>query len=231
MYFHRFIARPKGLRFVIDEIRAKYFNFVENNEAIERYPGVTRILNSTSDKTWVEEWRAKIGPEKADEILAESHRIGTCLDKKIEGALGGEEFKPEEHDPEALKESVKLFRQLKPTLDRIEPILLQPKLWSDHLKSFGYADCLGNLDNVLTMIDFKNARKLRTDEQLQNYYLQATFYSLMLYDMIGIFPQQIAILVAVRNDAFPQIRIRQTSLFIPEVVKRSTAYYADTLPE
>ena len=45
----------------------------------EALPSVTTILNRTKDKTFLKQWRAKIGDKKADQIMRDSASIGTAL--------------------------------------------------------------------------------------------------------------------------------------------------------
>ena len=42
-------------------------------------PSVTTILSKTKDKTFLKQWRAKVGEKKAEEIIKPAGQIGTAL--------------------------------------------------------------------------------------------------------------------------------------------------------
>ena len=59
----------------------------------EALPSVTTILNRTKDKTFLKQWRAKVGDKKADQIMRDSASIGTALHLYIERFVNGNKYK------------------------------------------------------------------------------------------------------------------------------------------
>ena len=59
----------------------------------EALPSVTTILNRTKDKTFLKQWRAKVGDKKADQIMRDSASIGTALHLYIERFVNGDKYK------------------------------------------------------------------------------------------------------------------------------------------
>ena len=45
----------------------------------ESLPSVTTVLNKTKDKTFLKQWRHKVGEKKAEEIIKSAGQIGTAL--------------------------------------------------------------------------------------------------------------------------------------------------------
>jgi genome maintenance exonuclease 1 len=45
----------------------------------EKTPSVTTILSATKDQTFLNEWKAKIGEEKARQITTEAAGVGTAM--------------------------------------------------------------------------------------------------------------------------------------------------------
>ena len=53
-------------------------------------PSVTTILSKTKDKTFLKQWRAKVGEANAEKIIRDSAQIGTALHLYIERLVNGE---------------------------------------------------------------------------------------------------------------------------------------------
>jgi genome maintenance exonuclease 1 len=115
---------------------------------------------------------------------------------------------------------------LEPTLQRIEPVSVQMHVWSDTLQLQGYLDCLGFLDGVPTLIDCKNSKREKYEEHIQDYFLQCTMYSMLLYEMTGLKVKQSALLIARRDSNFPQIEIRSIKPFVAPALKRIQEYHS-----
>lgn len=206
---------------LIDQIEEYYRN--PTNQPLAKYPGVTRVLGGTGDKSGLDAWRARVGEEEADRIVNESRAIGDSLDRLFNNSLIDKAgFSIEDHKGEL---GYDLWKQLAPTIKKIEPIKVQMKVWSDHLKVMGYTDCFGILNGQITVIDCKNSKKEKREEYLQDYYLQCTMYGMMIYDMFGIKPTQIAVLVARRDSVWPQIEVRPMKGYISTALRRIDEYY------
>ena len=59
----------------------------------ESLPSVTTILNKTKDKAFLKKWRARVGEQKAEKIIADSAKIGTALHLYIERFVNGNKYK------------------------------------------------------------------------------------------------------------------------------------------
>ena len=57
----------------------------------ERLLSPSRILDRTSDKSFLEKWRRKIGNEEADRIVAHSIAVGKSMHSYLEGKIKNEE--------------------------------------------------------------------------------------------------------------------------------------------
>lgn len=197
-----------------------------DNKPLAKYPGVTKVLGGTKDMTGLDAWRARVGDEEADRIINESKMIGISLDKIFNDAL--DENLRDTFDKELYRDEpgYRLFRQLEPYVKNIEPVAVQMKVWSDTMKMMGYLDCLGYYKGVLTLIDCKNAKREKTPETIHDYYLQCTAYSMMIYEMLGLRVKQVAVMIARRDSAFPQIEVKPVAPYVPQVLQRVRQYYA-----
>lgn len=205
-------------------IRERYKAFLENNEPLERYPGVTRVLSHTKDMSGLDEWRDRIGHEEADRILLESQEIGEALDSAVMAKVEGRSFTIEGPHSKVVK---RLFKQLEPSLNKIVPILVQPKVWSNGLKVMGYVDILCFYEGKLTLLDIKNSRRIKEPDHIYDYWLQTTTYSMCLLDMLGLKVEQLALFIAIRSELVPQILTKPLKPFVKPVLERVNDYYTN----
>ena len=56
----------------------------------ERLLSPSRILDRTSDKSFLEKWRKRIGDEEADRIVAHSIAVGKSMHSYLEGKIKNE---------------------------------------------------------------------------------------------------------------------------------------------
>lgn len=207
-----------------DLVSKAVIDFVNSGIDIEKgiYAGVTKVLDKTSDKTFLEEWRKRVGDEEADRIIKESQDIGNSLDGLIL-----ESFKDDFVEKDYLGEQgFYLFKQLSNSLRKIKPIALQLKIWSEKYKIMGYLDCLGYYNGELSLIDFKNSRRKKLPEHYHNYLLQCTMYCIILKVLLDIEVKQIVLLIGVRDSASPQIVVERTKDYVKEAYNRIVQYNA-----
>src|SRR5574344_107252 len=207
-----------------DLVSKAVIDFVNSGIDIEKgiYAGVTKVLDKTSDKTFLEEWRKRVGYEEADRIIKESQDIGNSLDGLIL-----ESFKDDFVEKDYLGEQgFYLFKQLSNSLRKIKPIALQLKIWSEKYKIMGYLDCLGYYNGELSLIDFKNSRRKKLPDHYHNYLLQCTMYCIILKVLLNIEVKQIVLLIGVRDSASPQIVVERTKNYVKEAYSRIVQYNA-----
>ena len=82
---------------------------------------------------------------------------------------------------------------------------IRDRLHSDILRVAGTVDCIAEYNGVLSVIDFKTSRKPKREEWIEDYFIQAFFYSAAFFEMTGALPEQIVILVAIRNEFDVQV--------------------------
>lgn len=178
------------------------------------YPSITSVLGSTADKSYLEEWRNKIGHDYAAKITAVSGGRGTNMHQMCEDYLNNKPLSCK------MPDALEMFYSLKPILHKINNIHCQEaSLYSDLIKIAGSVDCIGEFDSVLSVIDFKNSRRIKKEEDIFDYFLQATFYSLAYKEMTGITISQIVIIIAVENEK-PQVFIKPIRPYIKDLVER-----------
>ena len=160
----------------------------------EKYPSVTTLLGWSTRKS-IYQWRQRVGEQKANRISGQSSARGTRYHNIVEKYLRNEDVSfssPLDKD---------LFNSTKNLLSRINNInLLEKTLYSDHLKSAGRVDCIGEFDNKLSVIDFKTSSKPKTENYITNYFMKGSAYAVMFEERTGIPISNIVIIMAVEGN-------------------------------
>lgn len=151
------------------------------------YPSVTTVTGWEKRKFFAE-WR-KNNPEEAKRTTSR----GVKLHSLVEKYLNNETIDKKETDVFALD----LFLQFKKHVDKIDKIkALEVPLYSNLLKLAGRVDCIAEYDGKLSIIDFKGSTKAKREEDILNYFLQATAYSVMWQELTKQKIENIVILIS-----------------------------------
>lgn len=189
----------------------------------KKYPSVTSILGSTSDKSGLHAWRKRIGAEEADKITRRAANRGTKIHTLCEDLISNKDIDTSKLMPVQNK----LFKQIKPViLERVNNIVcMESKLFSHKLKAAGSVDLIANFDNILSVIDYKTSLKPKKKEWIQDYFLQTTMYSYMFYEMTGIMCKRIVVLIVNEEGLDPQIFIENPANYIREASLRCKTFH------
>ena len=95
-----------------------------------------------------------------------------------------------------------LFNSIKPIIDEnIDNIAgIEVPLWSKHLGVAGRCDCIADWKGEKAILDWKTSNKIKKEEWCEDYFLQATAYSIMFEERTGIPINRIVIVMAVENE-------------------------------
>lgn len=158
-----------------------------------KLPSVTTVIGAQKKKA-IMEWRKKVGDEVANQISGAATRRGTSVHTMCENYLNNEEV------PLQMNDAYEMFHSIKPHLNRINNIHYQEQaLWSKQLNMAGRVDCIAEFDGVLSVIDFKTSKKIKSHEDIEDYFWQTTAYSLMYEELIGEPIHDLVIIMAVEN--------------------------------
>ena len=139
-------------------------------------PSVTTVLSATKDMTHLHAWRKRVGVEKAAQITQESANIGTVMHNSLEKHVKGQERKPGSnliHQKAHAMANVIIDNGLKDVSEvwGSEVSLHYPELYA------GTTDLVGVYKGAPAIMDYKQARKLKKKEWIEDYYLQLVAYS------------------------------------------------------
>jgi genome maintenance exonuclease 1 len=159
----------------------------------QKYPSVTTVTG-WEKQNFFKEWRKK-NPKESKRVLSR----GNELHELIERYLNNENLDLLTQSPVVSS----LFVQMKESLDKIDNIhALEVPLWSDTLKLAGRVDCVAEYEGTLSIIDFKGSNRQKRLNDIENYMLQGTAYSIMWHERTGTPIQEFHIIVSAEN-GFP----------------------------
>jgi genome maintenance exonuclease 1 len=184
-----------------------------------RLPSVTTVLGAQK-KDAIMAWRKRVGEDVANKISKKATGRGTNVHTLCERYLN--------NDPlgDIMPDAKEMFVSLKPTLNRINNIHYQEQaLWSTQLGMAGRVDCIAEFDGVLSSIDFKTSARIKTRENILDYFWQTAAYALMYEEMIGVTINNLVVIMAVENSV-PLIFIEKTEDHIHGLVKAINFYKA-----
>jgi hypothetical protein len=163
-----------------------------------RYPSITTVIGKSSDQSWLDEWKARVGEEQVRKVSGQASRRGTAVHELAEEYLKNNPRYTKGHMPV----NISSFNQIKPILDKHVNRIhgLEVPLYSDKLRVAGRVDCLSEWDSQLAIIDFKTSKRVKKREDIGHYFIQASAYSYMTYERTGLLPKLVVIIMMVDDD-------------------------------
>lgn len=181
------------------------------------YTSITSITSHWS-KDKFKKWREKIGEDEANRITKLATTRGTHTHTLIEHYLKNEEI------PKADILPTFLFNTAKQSLNKINNILgIEIGLFSRTLGIAGTADCIAEYDGVPSIIDFKTSEKPKPRSWIDGYFVQATAYSLMLYELTKQKAKQLVIIMTCENgelEVYKETDLKKYSIMLKEYIDK-----------
>ena len=141
----------------------------------ESLPSVTTVLNKTKDKSFLKQWRAKVGEAAAEKIISDASQIGTALHLYIERLVNEEKYIDlTENGIQAEKMAKKIIEES--GSDITEVYGSEVHLYYPH-KYAGTADMIALYKGKPAIIDFKQTNRPKKREWIQDYLMQLAAYA------------------------------------------------------
>lgn len=188
------------------------FYLDSNNHPV---PSVTTVLNKTSNKKdSIQQWRNRVGEEEANRIIKQSTDIGTMVHEALELYLNEQEWRNFSDNQDGVLAERMTEKFIKSGLNSITEVWgLEVGLILDGLYA-GTADCVGKINGVPSLIDFKTARKMKKREWIEDYFLQCCAYANAHNVMFNTDINQIVILMIDRELIFKEFIVKPTEFNI-----------------
>jgi len=195
---HDFVTLPKMSTVNIDGTR--YYVTPKGN----RYQSVTTLTGKLNAKE-IQEWRQRVGEEKANKISTRAANRGTSMHKMVENYLHNRPLNLQEENNPLNKE---MFVKIKPLVDRLDNIkIIEGAMYSDELELAGTTDCVAEYNGDLAVIDFKTSTRMKKKENVKNYWMQGAAYGKMYHEHYGVAPKSVILMISVETAGFAQIMI------------------------
>jgi len=159
----------------------------------KKYPSVTTVTGLLKKRA-ILEWRKKVGEEEANRISSTAARRGTRLHTLCEKHLLNENVPVNMFDTE-------MWNNVKPHLSDINNIYaLESSLYSNHLEVAGTVDCIAEYKGKLSVIDFKTSRRVKTRDDIHDYFIQCSAYAVAFEEMTGNPVSRLVVIMGVDNE-------------------------------
>jgi len=174
----------------------------------ESLPSVTSVLGKTKDKSFLKQWRARVGEKEAEKIIANSAQIGTALHLYIEHYVNEHGYE----DFTEIGQKAKTMAQV--IIDHDEGLKKVSEVWGSevHLyypgKYAGTTDMIGVYDGRPTIIDFKQTNRPKKREWVQDYLMQLAAYAMAHNKLFDTEIDQGVILMCSRDLLFQKFELK-----------------------
>lgn len=181
------------------------------------YPSITTVLSAGHNPA-IDNWKKAVGEVEAARVLHHAGTRGTALHNIAESYL--------KNDLDYMSNSTMphvraLFNTVKPVIDpSIDSVILQEcPLYSDKLKVAGRVDLVAVYEGIHSIVDFKTSKRVKTKDEINNYFIQAAFYGAAFYERTGIPIKQSVILMAVDDHPEPLVFKENIYDWLPHLLK------------
>ena len=217
-------------RFQYDELNKASRNGKRHYETPDgrTVPSVTTVLSATKDMTALNAWRKRVGEQEAQRIATESANIGTVMHRSLEKHVKGEERKPGSN----------LIQQKAHTMANViidnglrditevwgsEVSLHYPELYA------GTTDLVAVYKGEPAICDFKQSRKLKKKEWIEDYFLQLVAYSEAHNKLYDTNIKTGRVFICTQNNEFQTFEIDRYEHWTSEWYKKLEQYYKKIL--
>jgi len=188
-FTHNPVEIPELSRETIDGVR--YYTAPNTDGELIKLVSITSVTSHWS-REGIMKWRARVGDEEANRVSKRATTRGTDMHLLTEHYLQNDPL------PKAkVPISQILFNTAKPALNKIDNIIVQEQaMYSLRLGIAGTPDCIGDYDGELSIIDFKTSKSPKPLKWVEGYFVQASAYACMLYELTGIKAKKLVIIMA-----------------------------------
>ncbi len=157
------------------------------------YPSVTSVTGLLGKEAIIA-WRKRVGEAEANRISTQAANRGTRIHSLCESFLKNEHTEPDMFDYHA-------WNSIVPELSKIDNVhALETPLYSDHLEVAGTVDCIAEYNGKLAVIDFKTSKRVKSRDDIHNYFMQCAAYSVAFEERTGIPVGRLVIIMAVDDN-------------------------------
>jgi genome maintenance exonuclease 1 len=178
--------------------------------------------------THLHAWRKRIGEQKAQQITTESANIGTVMHRSLEKHVKGQDRTPGSNliqQKAHAMANVIIDNGLKDVSEvwGSEVSLYYPELYA------GTTDLVGIYKGKPFIGDFKQSRRLKKKEWVEDYYLQLTAYAEAHNKQYGTKIQNGRMFICTQNNEFQSFEIENYDKWVGKWYAKLEQYYKSVL--
>ena len=187
----------------------------------KKYPSITTVLGHFG-KHKIMEWRKAVGEEEANKVAARAAGRGTALHTLCERYIDN----TDPFDEKTMPHVKAMFNSVKSIIDsRVGKVYVQEvPLYSDHLRLAGRVDLIAEFDGILSIIDFKTSSRVKTAEDIKDYFEQESAYAIMFEERTGIPIVNLVTIMAVENAKEPLVFKEHRDNHAADLVRKIRLY-------
>lgn len=150
----------------------------------ETLPSVTTIISATKDMTALNEWRKRIGEQKAAQITKEAANVGTGMHANLERFIAGVQRQPG-NNPVHVQANKMADVIIENALRKVNEVwAMEQSLYFPGLYS-GTTDLVGVYDERPAVMDYKQTNKPKKEEWIEDYKIQLIAYIMAHNEVYG----------------------------------------------
>lgn len=175
--------------------KIQYKNCVQINDPVtgkrvyktpsgEKLPSVTTILSNTKDMTAINEWRKRIGEDKANQITKEAAGVGTAMHGNLERFIAGVQRQPG-NNPVHIQANKMADVIIENGLQYVDEVwAMEQSLYFPGLYS-GTTDLVAVYKGNPSICDYKQTNKPKKEEWIEDYKVQLIAYIMAHNEVYG----------------------------------------------
>jgi genome maintenance exonuclease 1 len=150
----------------------------------ESLPSVTTILSATKDMTALNEWKKRVGEEKARQITTEAAGVGTAMHSNLERFIAGLQRQPG-NNPVHVQANKMAEIIIQNGLSHVNEVwAMEQSLYFPGLYS-GTTDLVAVYKDNPCIADYKQTNKPKKEEWVEDYKIQLVAYILAHNEVYG----------------------------------------------
>lgn len=173
----------------------------------ESLPSVTTILSATKDMTALNEWKRKVGEEKARQITTEAAGVGTAMHANLERFIAGIQRQPG-NNPVHVQANKMADIIIEQGLSKVNEVwAMEQSLYFPGLYS-GTTDLVGVYNGEPAVMDYKQTNKPKKEEWVEDYKMQLVAYILAHNEVYGTSINRGVVFMCSRNCEYQQFDLQ-----------------------
>jgi hypothetical protein len=171
----------KNCKQINDPVTRKRVYLTPDGESL---PSVTTILSATKDMTHLNEWKKRVGEERAKQITTEAAGVGTAMHGNLERFIAGLQRQPG-NNPVHVQANEMANVIIRNGLSKVNEVwAMEQSLYFPGLYS-GTTDLVAVYNGKPSVCDYKQTNKPKKEEWVEDYKLQLVAYILAHNEVYG----------------------------------------------